>query len=269
MRIWHQSFTVLEDLPAYADRMRQHIRKVVRPGTEVVLHGQMKGTYPANYPGDDIGYGFLFAMHGNQWVARALEAEKAGFDAYAMCTLPNPMLREIRTLVDIPVVGCGEASFHLACMYGQRFGVLLFIERMIPLYEEQIRRYGLGERCAGVRHVGFTFQEVLPAFAKPGPVVDRFREAARKLIAAGADVIIPGEIPLNVLLASEGVARVDDVPLIDSLAITMKMAETMVDLKTATGLMPSRHGWFNAAPKRERVQQVLSFYGLDRLAGSG
>ncbi len=50
MRIWHQSLTVIEDLPAYADRIRQHIATIVRPDTEVVLHGLLPGTYPANYP---------------------------------------------------------------------------------------------------------------------------------------------------------------------------------------------------------------------------
>ncbi len=38
LRIWHQSFTVLEDLPAYVDALRERIDQVVRPGTEVVLH---------------------------------------------------------------------------------------------------------------------------------------------------------------------------------------------------------------------------------------
>ncbi len=31
MRIWHQSFIVLEDVPAYTDRVRQHIDRVKQP----------------------------------------------------------------------------------------------------------------------------------------------------------------------------------------------------------------------------------------------
>ena len=38
------------------------------------------------------------------------------------------------------------------------------------------------------------------------------------MIADGAEAIVPGEIPLNVLLASAGVREVDGVPLLDSLA---------------------------------------------------
>lgn len=268
MRIWHQSLTVLEDIPDYVARVKAHIAKVVRPDTEVVLHGLMPGTYPANYPGDDIGYCFLFALHSLQFPTQALNAQRAGFDAFAMCTLPDPMLRETRTLVDIPVVGAGEVCFNMAAMLGRRFGMLVFIDRMAARYLEQIRDHALTERCAGVVPVGFHFRDVQAAFAKPGQLIDKFREAARRLIAAGADVIIPGEIPLNVLLASEGVHRVDDVPLIDSLALTLKMTETLVDLRKTAGLEPSRRGWAHAAPPRARVEEALRFYGLDRFLGS-
>ncbi|MEZ5818692.1 MAG: aspartate/glutamate racemase family protein [Hyphomicrobiaceae bacterium] len=266
MRIWHQSFTVLEDLPAYADAMKLHAAKVLRTDTEVAWHGQLKGTYPANYPGDDIGYGYLVAMHGNQWIAAGQAAEAQGFDAYAMCTLPNPMLREVRSVVDIPVVGLGEATFHLATMYGQRFGVMLFIDRMVPLYREQVRSYGLGERCAGIRASGITFREVLAGYSDPGPVIAKFEAKAREMIRDdGADVIVPGEVPLSLLLARNGVSRVDDVPVMDTLAVAMKTAEAMVDLARATGIRHSRHGFFNSVPSRERVAAVQQFYGIDQL----
>ncbi|HMK79500.1 MAG TPA: aspartate/glutamate racemase family protein [Xanthobacteraceae bacterium] len=260
MRIWHQSLTVLEHLPAYAERVRAHIARIKRPDTVVDLHGMHRATYPADYPGDDIAYSFLFQMHSLQWAQNALQAAKEGYDAFAMCTLADPLHREIRSLVDIPVVAAGEVCFHVAAMLGSRFGLMLFIDRLAPRYLEQIEATGLGARCAGIGPTGVTFQEVQRGFENPGPVIDKFRAAARDLIARGADVIIPGEIPLSVLLASEGVNRVDDVPLIDSLGVTIKMTETFVDLRAATGLAPSRHGWRNAAPKGERVAQVMDFY---------
>jgi Asp/Glu/hydantoin racemase len=266
MRIWHQSFTVLSDLPAYEEAMRRHLKKVLRPDTEVAFHGQLPGTYPANYPGDDIAYAYLFWIHGNQWIAAARAAERDGFDAFASCTLPNPMLREMRTVVDIPVIGMGETTFHSATMFGKRFGTLIFIERMVPVYEELIRNYGLTGNSAGVFASGLHFRDVLQGFAEPGPVIERFREAARRIIAErGADVIVPGEVPLSILLAVNGVNRIDDVPVLDTLALTMKTAEMMVELKRATGIAHSRHGWASAAPTKERLDQVAAFYGLDRL----
>ncbi|MSP97390.1 MAG: racemase [Betaproteobacteria bacterium] len=264
MRIWHQSLTVLGDLPAYEERMRTHIRNVVRSDTEVVLHGMLPGTYPANYPGDDIAFRFLFTMHSMQWVVHALNAQAEGFDAFAMCSLPDPMLAEIRTLVDIPVIGCGEICFRLAAENRRNFGMLLFIDRMAARYLQQIEEHGLSQRCVGVEPVGFRFNDVLGAFGRPGEIIDRFRTAARPLIAAGAQAIIPGEIPLNVLLAAEGVDHVDGVPLIDSLAETLKNAEMMVDSKASGGVVPERRGWSHEPPPRQRVVQVLDFYGLGK-----
>ena len=104
------------------------------------------------------------------------------------------------------------------------------------------------------------FSDVAKGFDHPGPVIDRFRETARAMIAAGADVIIPGEIPMNVLLAAEGVNRVDDAPVIDCLGVTIKMTEMMVELRASTGLAHSRLGWHNAAPPAARVAQVMDFY---------
>ncbi|MGE0314287.1 MAG: aspartate/glutamate racemase family protein [Lautropia sp.] len=264
MRIWHQSFTVLETLPAYSQAIERHIRKVVRADTEVVMHGLKEGTYPTNYPGTDIAFSSLYTMHAMQWFTQAVKAQDGGFDAYAMCTLPNPFIREIRSLVDMPVVGYGEASFHLACMLGHRFGLLVFIDRMVPLFEEQIGIYGLQSRCTGVKPVGFTFHDVLNAWNDPGELIERFERSALELIGRGADVIVPGEMPLNILLASNGVTRVKDVPILDGIAVTLKMAESLVDLKRSVGLSQSRHGWMNATPPRERVDQVLAFYGLNR-----
>ncbi len=268
MKIWHQSFTVLEDLPAYEEALRLHIRKVVRPDTEVVMHGLLPGTYPSNYPGSDLGFASLYHLHGAQWIVQALRAQRDQFDAFAMATLPNPLIREIRSLVDMPVVGYGEASMHMACMLGQRFGMLVFIDKMIPLLHEQIAGYGLTSRCAGVRPVGFTFQDVLPAFSNPAAVLERFHDAARGLIRDGAEVILPGEMPLNILLAKNRITQVDGVPVIDGLAVTMKLTECFVDLRHSVGMKQSRHGFFGAAPDPARVSQLLSFYGLDKLVGN-
>lgn len=265
MRIWHQSFTVLEDLPAYADRMREHLRKIVRSDTVVDLHGLMPGTFLSNYPGEDMAFSPLFAFHSAQWMLNARAASAKGYDGYAMCTLVDPLYREIKSFAKIPVVAAGEVSYHVACMLGHRFGLLLFMDRFAARYAEQIRLHGLSERYVGVQQVGFGFTDLLRGFEAPGELIDRFRGAARKLIAAGADVIIPGELPLNLLLASENVNRVDDVPVIDGFGLTLKMTETMVDLKQSTGLAHSGHGWFNHAASDERFDETARFYFRDEV----
>jgi Asp/Glu/hydantoin racemase len=266
MRIWHQSFTVLGQLPAYAARLQEHFRKVARADTEVVLHGMHPETYRTNYPGTDIRYGYVQYLHGQQFVMGGVAAEEAGFDAYAIMTVPEPALRETRSVIDIPVVGYGESSMLLARMLGERMGVLLFIEQMTPVIDENAARVGLAGKFGGARFVGFTFNDVLRAYDDPAELLERFHESARAMIRDGVDVIIPGEAPLCALLMKHGVSRVDDVPIVDALGATIKMAESMVDLRRSSGLAPARRGYFTDKPPRERVKELLALYGINGLS---
>jgi hypothetical protein len=69
-------------------------------------------------------------------------------------------------------------------------------------------------------------------------------------------------MPLNILLASNGITQIDGVQVLDGLAVTLKLTESMVELKRSVGLSHSHHGWLSKKPSRERVNQVLDFYGL-------
>lgn len=262
IRIWHQSFTVLQDLGAYDAALRAHFDHVARPGTTVELHGMRKGTFATDYPGDDIKYAPMQYLHGTQFIAAAIQAEKQGADAFAISTLPEPGLREAKALLDIPVVGYGESAMLTACMLGQKFGVLVFIEELADLVTANAIRHGLASRFVGAEYAGFNFRDVLSGFESPGPLIDRFRQASRRLIEKGADVIIPGEAPLNVLLAANGVREVDGAVVLDSLASWVKHAEMLVDLRRKCGINRSRRGYFNERPSPERVDQVMNFYNI-------
>ncbi len=261
IRIWHQSFTVLSDLGAYDAALKEHFKRVSRPETEIVMHGMREGTYRTNYPGNDIRHVGIQYLHGIQFVEAGLEAQRDGFDAYAISSLPDPALREIRSLLTIPVVGYGESAMLTACLLGMRFSVLVFISELAELLEENVRRYGLRERLAGVADVGFRFADVLSGFSDPAPLIERFRTAARTQIAQGAHVIIPGEAPLCVLLAKHGVSSVDGVPVLDSLSCWIKHAEMLVDLKRQSNITACRKGYFHEPPAADRIAEILKFYG--------
>lgn len=261
MRIWHQSFTVLSELGAYDEALRAHFARVSSPGTEIVMHGMRPGTYRTNYPGHDIKHTGLQFLHSLQFVEAAVRAEREGFDAYALSTLPEPALIEIRTLIDIPVVGYGESAAIEASRGGRRFGALVFIPELAELYAANVGRYGLGEGFVGADDVGFRFADVLAAFDEPAPLLARFRAAARKLIARGAEAIVPGEAPLNVLLRRAEVTEVDGVPLVDGLGAWVRTAEQAVDSRRA-GERPHSSGYFGAPVDRVRRDEILAFYGL-------
>lgn len=264
MKIWHQSFTVLQHLGAYEQALRSHFARVARAGTEIVMHGMHPGTYRSDYPGEDIRHASLQYLHGMQFLAAGLQAQEDGYDAYAISTLPEPGLREIRSMLEIPVVGYGESAMLASCLLGRKFGVLVFIAELAPLIEENAVRHGLRERFAGARDVGFRFRDVLAAYSEPSQLIERFRIAARDLIAQGADVIIPGEAPLCVLLAAHAICEVDGIPVLDALSAWIKSAEMLVDLREQSGIRGSSRGYFHEPPKRERLRELASFYHLDR-----
>ena len=73
--------------------------------------------------------------------------------------------------------------------------------------------------------------------------------------------------PLNLLLQRAGVQRVDDVPVIDSFATTVKMAEMLVSLKRSSGMSVTRQGYFYAQPSQGRIDELLK--QLDKPSGKG
>ena len=144
MKIWHQSLTSINRVPQYRDAIMNHVSRVARPDVEVVLHGMQEETYPTHYPGHFITHSYLQNLHREQFVRAALMAEAAGYDAMFIGTIPDVGLLEARTLVDIPVVGYGQASFHMASMLGDCIGVVNFLTPLADELRQNAARYGLG-----------------------------------------------------------------------------------------------------------------------------
>lgn len=266
MRIWHQGLVIFDDLPEYKAATERHLRSVVRPDTEVVMHGILRGTYSTDYPIDELQVRPLALMHRSQPLAAAYAAERQGYDAFVMSYLSGVMLPEIRATVDIPVANYLEAAAHFATMYGYRFGITRFAPQLGGEVKEFLDSIGLGQSFAGVVASGYSYKEIFGGFANPQKVIERFQETVRAFAKeAGADVIIPGEMPQNIYLTTNGIHRVDDIPVIDGVGVTYKLAEIMVDLKRQFGLSRSRHGQKNLRAPPERVAEVMRFYGMDKM----
>lgn len=267
MRIWHQSFTVLDDVPHYRDALARHLNSVAAEGTEIDLHGMKPGTYPSDYPGTHIKYAYLSGLHKEQFVHAALRAEDEGYDAFLIATIPDTAYEECRSLVDIPVVTFGQTSMHMAAMLGGTVGIVNFIGELVPQLRRNIAAYGLGGVVGPIVQVDAAFQNIMAAYADPAPLVAAFETAARRAIAEGATVIVPGEGPLNVFLADQGINRVDDVPVLDSLGTCIRVAELRARQHREQGLVASRHGFHLEQPPRELVDRARTFYGTDLTAG--
>jgi allantoin racemase len=260
MRIWHQSFTVLDDVPHYRDALTRHLRSVALPGTRIDFHGMAPGTYPSDYPGVHIGYSYLAGLHKEQFVRAAQAAEREGYDAFLIGTIPDTGFDECRSVVDLPVVAFGNTSVAYASTIGSRIGIVHFIPQLRDQIRRNMRNYGYGDLVGPIVQVDAAFHDIMAAYDEPAGLVAAFEAAARTAIADGADVLVPGEGPLNVFLADQGISRVDDVPVIDSLGTCLQLAEVRGATYRRTGLAPARHGFYRAKPPAAAIAATRAFY---------
>lgn len=269
MRLWHQSRTELARLPRYADAMAAHFRRVGKPDTVVDLHGLVPRTYITEYPGYDNRYVYLAYLHSLQILRNVQRAEAEGYDGFLIMNLPENIQAEAQSLVDIPVVSYAQASMYAAALLGRRFAILTMIDEYIPLYEAHIVKHGMQSRAWGVQSLGQDYRTVFEAFEDPGPVVDRVTQVTRRLAGEhGVDVVIPGEAPVSTVLSVAGLTRVDEIPVVDCLGVTLKFGEMLVDLARTTGLRASASDFFSARPPAGRLAEVEHFYGLDQFGRS-
>jgi allantoin racemase len=71
-----------------------------------------------------------------------------------------PGLFEARDMSAKPVIGIGQAAFHLATMRYGRFHVLTTLQQSVPVIEENIARQGFAGSCAAVLASGVPVLEL-------------------------------------------------------------------------------------------------------------
>jgi allantoin racemase len=145
--------------------------------------------------------------------------------------MDDPGLYAARELVNIPVVGPAQASFHLAAMLGHRFSVLTTLERDISVVEDLIARYGLSNHLASVRALNIEVLDLDEDIeATLQVLIDVGEQAVRQ---DDAHVIVPGCTGLIGLAprVQAGLAgRGCEVPVLDPPSVALKLAESLVDL---------------------------------------
>ena len=161
-------------------------------------------------------------------------------DAYVVACFDDTGLDAARCLTAAPVVGIGEAAFHLASLVGGQFSVVTTLSRSVPAIEHNLVKYGLASRCARVR-------------ASDVPVLDleipgsdgRARisaEIGRAIAEDRAEAIVLGCAGMADLAAA--LSREHGVPVVDGVGAAVKLAESLVSL----GLRTSKRGGY-AAPR--------------------
>jgi allantoin racemase len=171
-----------------------------------------------------------------------LKGEKAGMDATIIACFDDTGLEAARCCASGPVIGIGEAAFHLASLIAHRFSVVTTLSRSIAPIEGNLMKYGLDRRCARVRACE------VPVLALDDPAsgarAKLSAEIERAMVEEGAEAIVLGCAGMAELAAS--LARQHGLPVIDGVAAAVKLAEALV----ALGHVTSKRGPYASPIKK-------------------
>ena len=151
-------------------------------------------------------------------------------DGFVIACWGDPGLEAARELTSKPVVGIAEASMYVANMLAARWGVITTGHRVRSMIEDTIHRTGFGYRCVSIRTTGLAVTETETA-----------REATIAALVEAGTLAIADDGAEALCLGCAGMSGLDEVlqevlgvPVIDSVAAAVKMAESLIGLQKRT-----------------------------------
>lgn len=206
-------------------------RRVASAGTEILALN------PAFGPGSIEGYyDEALSLAGLLDVIRTTK----DFDAVVIACFDDTGLDAARCMTDKPVIGIGEAAYHMASMISNKFSVVTTLSRSVPALEHNLHRYGLIARCARVRASEVAVLEL----EHPGSdACNRISaEIGRAVVEDHAEAVVLGCAGMADL--AESLSRAHGLPVLDGVTCAVGLAESMVKLRIFT----SRLGGYSPPP---------------------
>jgi len=156
----------------------------------------------------------------------AIAAERDGATAIVIDCMGDPGLEAARELVSIPVLGPAQTCMHYASLLGERFAFVTVLDRLYPLIEGLVARYGLRENYAGFGAIDIPVLEIEGRL--PEVVEQLAAESLRLVREQRAGAIILGctgffgcASQISDRLAAQGV----QVPVIDPIPLLLHSAD--------------------------------------------
>jgi len=241
-RIWYQSFVHPTEQAPYIQRLQAFLDSAAAPNMKFEVRGLD--------PPDRHFHPLTEFRCATQVIRNAIEAERAGYDAFVIGHFQEPGLLEIRGTLDIPVIGLGEANLLAALSMGGKLGLVTIDPVFITWHERQVMAHGLDQRVVGVSAIRADLPGFMRAFTDESAyakVRDEFVTQVRPLVAGGAEVILPaGGLPM-LLFSREHPFLIDGALVLNGIAVVAKATEMAIALHRLTGAVVSRRGTYAKA----------------------
>ncbi|KJC51292.1 Asp/Glu/hydantoin racemase [Bradyrhizobium sp. LTSP885] len=209
---------------AMTAKIGQAGRAAAAPGTEIIAVNPEDG--PVSIEGY---YDEAFSVPG--LLAEIAKGDATGVSAHIIACFDDTGLEAARCVSQAPVIGIGEAAFHLASMLGHRFTVVTTLSRSIAAIENNLLKYGLASRCAKVRACE------VPVLSLEDPTSNAAAQISAEIERSkredNAEVIVLGCAGMADLAAR--LSENHGLPVIDGVASAVKLAEAFgtLGLKTS------------------------------------
>jgi Asp/Glu/hydantoin racemase len=240
-KIWFQGATDRVHMAPYISKVEAHLKTILDP--------EFSATFHTTTPPATTTHAITEFRIARNLIRNAVEAERKGYDAMAITHFQDAGLMEVKSVVDIPVLGLGETTLFHACTLGRKLGLVTINPVFIPWHEEQVIRYGLQQRVVGVRAVNASVKDFIDAFAskeafeKLNPLWER---ECRALLDAGADVIVPaGGLPMMLFSG-----KFEGAPIVNGITLIAKSAEMAIKLRKLGAGHVSRRSNFVKPPDK-------------------
>lgn len=166
-------------------------------------------------------------------IQEIIRGYKAGYDAIIPSCFADPGVHESRSMVEIPVVGAGQAGLHLACLLGYRVGIIELGGTEIAAMHgkgsnwarQMVISYGLEKRVLSIRSLRLTSTELGNsdlAFKKI------LATAKKSLEQDGVEVLVFG-CTLIMGFANQ-LSDALKIPVIEPLVAALNMAQTLINM---------------------------------------
>lgn len=163
-------------------------------------------------------------------VLKKLIKEKGSYDSVVIGCGDDPGLFSVRELLDVPVIGPMEASLAYSSMLGDKFGYITISEDAFPETRMIFRKYGAENRCASIRSMNVTVDEMITQKITEEEFLETFVKEVRAAIKCGASTILLGCMSMAYMLIDEKVRNIIDIPVINPAKVSICTAEAMMSL---------------------------------------
>jgi hypothetical protein len=257
LKLWHQSTTELSRESPYSKALVRRAQEVLGDSVVLDTFGVREGTYRGRSVSVANGNAFVYLRNLDQLIDNALRAEREGYDAFIIGSYSEPFLKEMRAAVNIPVMSVFEATLLAGCAVGTKVAFITTSPPVVDMINKSVAAHGIHSRVGDVVSLDPAFEgrRLHAAFDDPRELIESFERSSLKALENGADVLVPAEGIIAVILTQAGFTRFREAPVIDVFGVTWSFAAMFVNLRKTAGMYVNRRGWY-AQPDPELIQML-------------